>query len=244
MKQSTTTLLGVAISAIGINIALAADQPAEETRWKSKASAGLTLQKGNSDTLLATAQLLSERKWQMNEISLGASGSYGEDKGAQNVGSAGAFAQYNRLFSERVFGYFRADFVNDAIADIDYRVTLSPGAGYYFIKNKEMQLRGEAGPGLVLEKLGGVDRRYFTVRFAEDFNWQINDRARIYQSADFQPKVDDFADYVFNFKVGVETEITKVVTLETYLLDTYRSEPATGRTKNDVKLVAGVGYKF
>ena len=244
MTQSTTSLIALTLGAIGMNMAVAQDKPAEDVRWKSKATAGLTLQKGNSDTILATAQILSERKWQMNEISLGADGSYGENDGKQSVGSAGAFGQYNRLFSERLFGYFRADFLNDAIADIDYRVSLSPGAGYYFIKNKEMQLRGEFGPGLVFEKLGGEKSTYMTLRFAEDYNWQINERARIYQSADFQPRVEDFGDYVFNFKVGVSTEITKAISLETYLLDTYRSKPAANREKNDVKLVAGLGYKF
>ena len=61
------------------------------------------------------------------------------------AGTSRGFAQYNRLFTERVFGYLRLDGLHDAIADIEYRFTFSPGVGYYFIKNAQTTLSGEAG---------------------------------------------------------------------------------------------------
>lgn len=233
-----------ALACASLSVAQADDQAKADTRWKSTASAGLTLQKGNSDTLVATAQFLTEKKWLMNEISLGVNGTYGEDHGNQNAGSAGAFGQYNRLFSERFFAYGRVDATHDSIADIDYRVSLSPGVGYYFIKDKKMSLSGEAGPGLVFEKLGGIERNYWTLRFAEKFDYQINERAKLWESLEFLPQVDDFGDFVVNAEVGIDTKITEAFSLRTYVVDVYRSEPAVGRKNNDVKLVAAVGYTF
>ena len=52
----------------------------------------------------------------------------------QSANNAHAFGQYNHLFTERFFGYFRTDALHDEIADLQYRVTLSPGVGYYFVK--------------------------------------------------------------------------------------------------------------
>jgi putative salt-induced outer membrane protein YdiY len=58
--------------------------------------------------------------------------------------------------------------------------------------------------------------------------------------------VDHFKNYIVNFEVGIEADITadKKFTLRTFLQDTYNNIPATGRKKNDAKLVAALAYKF
>jgi len=244
-KSLALRTMTCAFSVASMVLATAADAPAEDkTAWKTTAAAGVTLTRGNSETLLGTANLNSDKKWRQNELGLGASAAYGEDRGTKNSESVGAFGQYNRLVSERFFGYVRADALHDAIADVEYRVSLSPGAGYYFIKNDRNTLRGEVGPGYVFEKLGGDNRSYATMRVAERYELKINERARLWQSFEFMPRVEDFGDYVLNFEVGVSTDITKSFGLRVFAQDTYRSMPALGRDKNDLKLVAGVEYRF
>jgi hypothetical protein len=56
--------------------------------------------------------------------------------------------------------------------------------------------------------------------------------------------VENFGDYVFNLEVGASAAITKAVDLRVVLQDSYRSEPPAGRKQYDLKLIAGVGYKF
>ena len=212
--------------------------------WETSAAAGVTLTRGNSKTLLATANIVTLRKWTRNELSLGADGAYGENNSVKNNDSLHGFAQYNRLFSERLFGYARADAMHDAIADVAYRVTLSPGAGYYFLKDKRTTLSGEVGPGVVFQRKGGVEDTYMTLRVAEKFEHKLNDRARVWQALEFLPQVDNFSNYIVNAEIGIETSVSAKMTLRTWLQDTYQNEPAAGRQKNDIKLVAGVGYKF
>jgi putative salt-induced outer membrane protein YdiY len=225
--------------------------------WESSAAIGMTLTSGNSDTLLVTGNIQSSRKWDKNEIALGADGSYGEDDGDANVASAHGFAQYNRLFTERLFGYARVDALNDAIADIDYRISLSPGIGYYFIKNDRCLLSGEFGPGYVFEATSGtVDTPpsgtdvvhstddYLTLRFAERFEYKLTKNAKIWESVEFVPEATDFGNYTMTAELGIETAISKVTALRVFMQDIYRSEPAPGRKENDLKLVAAVAYKF
>src|SRR4029079_1855966 len=139
----------------------------KETNWVSSAALGLSLTRGNSKTLLATANVLSEKKWSQNEIRLGADGTYGEDHDVKNSESIHGFGQYNRLFTDRFYGYLRLDALHDAVADVEYRVTLSPGVGYYFIKNPETTFSGEFGPALIMEKQGRDSREYVSLRIAE-----------------------------------------------------------------------------
>jgi putative salt-induced outer membrane protein YdiY len=123
---------------------------------------------------------------------------------------------------------------------------VSPGAGYYFIKNKTTDLSGEVGPGFISQKLGDTTHDYFTLRLAEKLHHQISDRARVWETVEFLPEVDHFKNYIVNFEVGIEADITadKKFTLRTFLQDTYNNIPATGRKKNDAKLVAALAYKF
>src|SRR5262245_6287443 len=110
---------GAVLSGSLVSSRALAAAPAEEKtdKWETSAAVGATVTKGNSDTLLLTANFLSTRKWDQHEIRLGADGTYGERDDVKDTESLHGFAQYNRLFTERVYGYLRFDALHDAIAD-------------------------------------------------------------------------------------------------------------------------------
>ena len=224
-----------------------APEPAKEEpkpAWVSSASLGISLTRGNSKTLLVTGNLLTEKKWLQNEIRLGADATYGEDRDVKNAEAVHGFGQYNRLFTERAFGYLRLDALHDAVADVEYRLTLSPGIGYYFIKNERTSLSGEVGPGFVMEKQGEHTEQYLTLRVAERFEHKLNDRVRVWQSLEFLPQVDDLDNYIINAEIGLDTALTKKLSLKVFAVDTYDNVPAPDRLKNDLKLVTALAYKF
>lgn len=239
----------------------AAKTPAPEPKkgWESVASAGITLTRGNSETFLGTVGVNSSRKWAKDEALLGASAGYGENTTRVPDGTGGTekhhqetdqyikgFGQWNHFFSdENLYAGVRVDAANDDIAGIEYRFSVSPLVGYYLIKNARTFLAVEAGPGFVLERLYGQDSdTYVTLRVAERFEHKFSDSAKVWQSAEFLPRLEDFGDYVFNFEIGVSAAISKALDLRVVLQDNYRSEPAAGRLNNDLKLIAGIGYRF
>lgn len=241
---SSLTLSGLGLATM-VLFAGAQDAAPPKSTWKTTASVGAALTRGNSDTVTATATLNSERKWSQNEVFFGASTTYGETDDTTTAANAAGFLQYNRLFSERLFGLVRVDAFHDDVADIAYRLTFSAGAGYYLVKSDKITLSVEAGPGYVLEKYHHQDQHdYATIRFGEKFTWQISKTARLWQSLDYVPKIDDWADYLLTAEIGIATKITESLDLRVVATDNYRSEPAPGRTENDFKLVAGVGYTF
>jgi putative salt-induced outer membrane protein len=229
--------------------------PPKKPAWEGSAALGLTVTRGNSDTLLFNLNVVGLKKWAKNELRLGADGTYGEqttESGGKsdttiNNEQAKGVAQYNRIFGQqdRWFWYGRGEAMHDGVANVEGRFTLSPGIGYYFIKTEKMSLSAEAGPGLIEEKIGDASwHGYFTFRAAERFEYKINDRAKLWQMAEWLPQLDDFNNYILNATLGVSTAITPKWDLRVVLQDTYDNQPAPGRKQNDLKLVAGVGFKF
>jgi len=217
----------------------------KKSKWESNASLGFTLTRGNSDTTLFTAKILTDRKTDFNVFSFGADGTYGENSGVENAASAHGFAQWNHLFSERIFSYARADGLHDGIAGINYRATVGPGAGYYFLKETNTTLSAEAGVAMIFERLGTNNDSYATLRLAEHFEHKFAGHgARFWQTFEILPQADDFNNYIVNAEIGIEAGIARNLSLQSYIDDSFNNEPSSGRLKNDVKLVTGISYRF
>jgi putative salt-induced outer membrane protein YdiY len=224
----------------------AAPEPEKKKTWDTTAAAGLTLTRGNSETLLVTLGLDTKRKWDKNEVAAGINGGYGEDKDVKNTEFINGFAQYNRLLNERLYLGLRLDATYDGIAELDYRVRITPLVGYYILKQTNTTLSVEAGPSAVFEKhKGQSEDTYCGLRLGERFEQKISKTTRLWESVDYVPQVDDWTEkYVITGEVGVDAAITKAWSLRVVFQDIYDSAPTAGRDNNDLRLVAGVAFKF
>jgi putative salt-induced outer membrane protein len=226
--------------------------PKPPPKWETTLKADLVLTRGNSQTMIASGAANTQKKWDQNELKFNIDGTYGEAKDQDtgentiNANSIHGSAQYNRLFTERLYGYGRIDALHDDIADLAYRVTASPGAGYYLIKKPSTDLSVEIGPGYVWQKQGGEIDNYPALRFGDNFTHKLNDRAKIWQKTEVLPKVEDFAYIIVNSEIGVSAALTedKKFSLVVTLFHTYNSRPAEDRLHNDTILKAGISYTF
>jgi len=212
--------------------------------WESSIAAGLTVTRGNSDTLLFTAKFQTQKKAPQNEWIYEADAAYGENDSIESEDILHGNAQYNHLFSERLYGYASADALHDGIQDLQYQVTLSPGAGYYFIKTVPTSLVGEIGPGIITQRRGEDEETYMTLRLAEHWDQKLNGNAKCWEKAELLPEVTKFDNYIINAEIGVESALSKRLSLQVTLDDNFVNEPAAGRKNNDVRLVSGIVYKF
>jgi len=213
-------------------------------KWDGSVALGLTATEGNSDSVLFTGKFQAHKKTPLDELTLGGDAAYGETESVENDETLHGFGQYNHLFTGRWYGYGRADALHDGIADVTFRLTLSSGVGYYFIKEKQTTLTGELGPGVLYEKLDGSYDTYPTMRLAENFEHKFNDHARFWQKVEMIPALDKPDYFLVNSEAGVETALTQKISLQVYVDDNFANEPAPGYKNNDVKLVSGLSYKF
>jgi Protein of unknown function, DUF481 len=117
-------------------------------------------------------------------------------------------------------------------------------AGYYFIKHTNTFLCAEVGPSLIYERLGGRTETYMGLRVAERFEHKFDGGARVWENLEWIPQVDKFDNWILNAELGVSAPVYKSLDVRLVAQDTYNNQPAGGRLKNDLKLLAGVGYRF
>ncbi len=239
----------------GLSVAEAADatNAPPKKHWESVASMDLALTRGNSRTFLAAASINSKAKWEKDELILGASAGYGDTTTKDAAGAEATTktqdylkgaAQWNHLFTKRLYGGLKLEAVHDGIADINYRFTVSPLAGYFFVKETNTFLSGELGPSYLDERLDDHTHSYLGGRVAERFGHTFDTRAKIWENAEWIPQVDKFENWILNAEAGVSAPVTKSLEVRFVAQDTYNNQPAPGRLKNDLKLLAGIGYRF
>jgi hypothetical protein len=229
-------------------MAQVATPEATAPKWESIANAGFTMTRGNSDTTLATAGIDTKKKWEKDEAAFGAKGGYGTSDGTRNTDFVNGYGQYNHLLSERAFFGLRMDAEHSSIADLAYRIRISPLLGYYLVKNETTSLALEAGPSFVIERYQGPNTTtdtYLAARFGERFEHKISDTTKIWQTAEYVPSVKEWVDkYLINAEAGISTSITPKWDLRLVLQWAHDSEPVSGRKYNDIRFIAGTGYKF
>jgi putative salt-induced outer membrane protein YdiY len=211
---------------------------------ESSIAGGLTLTKGNSDTLLTTAAFKTRTKTPADEFGFGLDGSYGESDSVKNNETLHGVSQYNHLLDNRFYGYLNAEGLHDGSADLQYRFTLGPGAGYYFLKSTNTTFAGEFGPSLVFQRLGKGDTTYTSLRLAERFEHKLENGARVWERAEILPQVNKFENFLVNAEIGAEAALTKALNLRVTVQDNFLNQPAPDRKNNDVKLISGLVYKF
>lgn len=212
--------------------------------WERSASAGLTLTSGNTETALASADLLFDGKAENASASFGVNAVYGTESSETTAQSLRGFSQYNRNFNEKLYGYLRADLLHDDIADVDFRLTLGPGVGYHSIDNETTQLSFELGGAVIYERLVNGSDTYGSVRLGQTFKHKINERARVWQTAELLPQIDQLDNFLLTVELGIETKITEKLSLRVVVQDRFDNEPAPGRESNDLKLISGISYSF
>jgi hypothetical protein len=117
-------------------------------------------------------------------------------------------------------------------------------AGYYFVKQTNTFLCAEAGPSFITEELGGQTQNYVGLRIAERFEHKFGSGAKVWENLEWIPQVDNFDNWILNAEVGISAPVYKSLDVRLVAQDTYNNQPAAGRLKNDLKLLAGLGYRF
>jgi putative salt-induced outer membrane protein YdiY len=226
-----------------------AQETAPASPLKMSLDLGATLTDGNSDSTKANGSLnLQAERESLGSILAGIQGNYGESEvdgeRQTDVENAKAFINAKKTLTPKAFAYGESSILYDDIAEIDYRLTVGPGAGCYLVKSATDTASVEAGPSYIWEKVAGVKDDYLALRLASRYEHVFAESAKCWLAAEYLPEAADFGNYLVNAEAGAEAALNARMSLKLVVQDKYDSEPGEDLEKNDVLFIGGISVKL
>ena len=216
----------------------------EEGRWAVTALLGGSFSRGNSEASSLNTGLKLKRKEEGGEFAAGFFGSYAERKGAISAETLAADARYQRDLRNQWFAGLRGDFDHDELADLEWRVALTPYSGWLLHEGKGSKLAMEGGPSVVAEQQGGSENTFLGVYAALKGEHKLGQRTRLFAELSWLGETTDWKSCFITSEVGIEHALSDRFSLKVIGRNAYDSSPATGRRRHDFQLVSALGVTF
>ena len=224
-----------------IIFALAPGSRAEEKKWNDETELSFVDTGGNTQvTTLSAKNLLKYRftnklqgAWKLGAV-------YGKSDGEKNAESYFTELRLDCQFTERLYYYATAGWMQDEFAGIDSRYYLGPGAGYKFLSGPKHFLAGEAGLNYVWEEyIDGTDKDYLGGRAFAKYEYAFTEKNRFSQSVEFLYDFDDSENYNVNSETAVISALSDYLSLKASYVIKYDNQPVP-ETLEDTDTVLAV----
>lgn len=228
--------------------------------WSGLLDTGLSLTRGNSDSLTYSLSGKAARVTERDKISVYTTAIY-TDSTINGINATTAHAIRGGVrgdlnVSDRMFVFGFTDFEYDQFQDLDLRNVIGGGGGYHAIKTKNTVFDLFAGGDFDQDFFGAiaatattpatpaVTRKSGEVDLGETFNTKINNRTTITEQFSLFPNVSDTGSYRFQFDTTAATKLKNWLSWQVTYSDRFLSDPLPGFKKNDLLLSTGVRLTF
>lgn len=213
----------------------------------ARINAGLTQQRGNTDT--DTYRLDGEFKARYNQNRYMLVGELNKEnaKNKTTVQNWLAFGRYKYFPTLKWFLYTQGLFEYDKFADLDLRSTIGAGPGYQFFESEDLNLSVSAGFAWVDENFDEAEDNDFAAgQWLIDYDqYLFSRRAQLFHRQLGWVSVSDSEDWTFKSRQGVRFPIYKgfTTTLQ-YNYDYDNNASEDSEEKWDSKLMMLFGWQF
>jgi len=251
MLRSIYGVLCVSLVLIGGSV-FADDDEKKPEGWQTTLALGGTKNGGNSETVVGNASIRAENVSDTQEIRLGAEGTYGESEVTRDgdtvtettAQKANAYANGKYVFENKAYVYMDTTLDHDDLADLSYRWLLGPGVGFFVYDTEAAKVGVETGLSYLFQKLGGENENYGVLRLAERYDQKLSESAKIWQTIEYMPRVDDTENYLINAEVGIDAAINSTLSLQLVFQDNYNNRPAPDKKNNDYSIITAIAVKL
>src|SRR5271165_387898 len=232
--------------------------------WNGGADVGFSLARGNSETENLALAINAVHPTLNDKISLHVSSIYTSNQLATPSTVADLIQggiRYDRNINPRTFGFGAADFMSNALQDLDLRAVYAGGLGYHAIKSDATTLDFLAGINYTHETYSdgpqvtpvtvpptytsyGVTNRFAALTLGEELAHKLGKSSVITEKLYFFPDLSNTGEYRATFDFGTVTKISKWLGWQNQFNDIYVSNPPSTAKKNDLILTTGLNFSF
>jgi putative salt-induced outer membrane protein YdiY len=232
--------------------------------WNGGANVGFSLARGNSQTTnlalaINAAHATLDDKITIYTNSIETNNQLATPSTVANLVQAGI--RYDRNFDARMFAFVGADFMSNALQDLDLRGVYGGGLGYHAIKSDNTTLDLLAGLNYTHETYSngpqvtpitspptfssyGVTNKFAALTLGEELMHKLGKSTVISEKLYFFPDVSNTGEYRATFDLGTVTKISKWLGWQNEFGDIDVSNPPVGAKQNDLILTTGLNFSF
>lgn len=210
-------------------------------------SAGLALTSGNTDT--SNFNLGFNMVYDPKTHSLFKADAFylrSANDGVATSDKAAATLRFEYKLAERIYAFAQLGYQRDRFKNVTYLVTPMLGGGYYFLKQKDLELTVDVSIGGAFEKDSGFDATSSgAFSLGQGFVWKISPTTTFTEKATGLWKTKDTSDSFYHFELGLAASLVKNFELKVaYLVDVKNQPNPRTLKKTDTALIAAIVYKF
>lgn len=232
--------------------------------WNGGANVGFSVARGNSETENLALAFNAVHPTLSDNITLYASAIDTQNQLSTPSTVASLFQgglRYDRNIGPKMFGFGAADFMSNALQDLDLRAVYTGGLGYHAIKSATTTLDLLAGLNYTHETYSngpevtpvttpptytsyGVTNKYAALTLGEELMHKAGKTTVLTEKLYFFPDLSDTGNYRMTFDFGSVTKISKWLGWQNQFGDIYVSNPPLTAKKNDMIFTTGLNISF
>lgn len=171
--------------------------PPPYEQWTARIEIGLNGKTGNTERTSFHGRAQALRSTPVDRLLMYLEGNYAKDNGVESQNEVFGGAKWERDLTERWFVFLKTELERDEFEMLDLRAIVTGGAGYFFIKQADHELKGRVGAGVQHESYqDGTNTNDIILEAGYDYRLDINDWLRFTHSLTWYPVIEDPAhDY-------------------------------------------------
>ncbi len=216
--------------------------------WKSRAELSYSRTSGNTETEALAGLLETGLDAGSYRVAATATGLYGKTESEPTASRWSAEGRYERLLTDRLFGFVSVGYLKDTFAGYDTRLEVGPGVGYDVIKREDHELKVRLGVLWNYDDFAaGAESSdtYVSGKAAAEYGWRISDTVRFQQALDYSVSFDDTDVYFLNSTSALVVALNGNLSLGlTYTVDYQNALPDPDAERVDTKFLTSLVVDF
>ena len=232
--------------------------------WNGGLNVGFSVARGNSETENLALAFNATHPTLNDKITLYASAidttnNLATPSTVANLTQGGL--RYDRNVNKKLFAFGAADFMSNALQDLDLRQVYTGGFGFHAIASDKTTLNFLGGINYTHETYSngaenlpatvpptfvsyGKTNKFAALTLGEELNQKLGKSTIVTQNLGFFPDLQQTGEYRMTFNLGTVTKISKWFGWQNQFGDIYVSNPPTGSKSNDVIFTTGLNIAF
>lgn len=216
---------------------------AEDSAWSGGAELGTIFTSGNTDTQSINGNFMAKHKGDVWDSTLKLEALTSKEDDVTSKEKYSAFTQFDRNFTERSYLAIVAQQERARFSGYTYQTSASVNYGYSAIKQDNMELDLEAGPGFRRDKLKANDeiQEEAIARLALNYHWTISEGVKFIEIFSAEMGSDQS---VYKSETGLQSQLNgSLATKLTYKVK-YVEEVPVGTENTDSEFGVTLVYSF